>query len=141
MFGDVSADGKWDRGFSPYFLKNKNVFPLQRNKLIQKGKLLAFVANKNSVEKLYFIYFSSKSLLLGYNIYSVEQEMAAHFSILAWRIPWTEKHGRLQSMLSQKVRHDCMHACTHTHTHTHTHTISKAISQKSDYFSRTVSLS
>ena len=127
--------------FSPYFLKNKNVLPLQRNKLIQKGKLRAFVATKNSVEQLYFIYFSRKSLLLGYNISSVEQEMAAHSSILAWRIPWTEKPGRLQSMLSQKVRHDCLHVCVHAHTHTHTHTISKAISQKSDYFPRTVSLS
>ena len=29
---------------------------------------------------------------------AVEKKMAAHFSILAWRIPWTEKPGRLQSM-------------------------------------------
>ena len=27
-----------------------------------------------------------------------EKEMATHFSILAWRIPWTEEHGGLQSM-------------------------------------------
>ena len=32
--------------------------------------------------------------------------MATHSSILAWRIPWTGKPGRLQSMESQKVRHD-----------------------------------
>ena len=31
---------------------------------------------------------------------------AAHFSILAWRIPWMEKPGRLQSMGSQRVKHD-----------------------------------
>ena len=36
----------------------------------------------------------------------LEQEMAAHSSILAWRIPWTERPGRLQSMGSQRVRHD-----------------------------------
>ena len=36
----------------------------------------------------------------------LEKEMATHFSILAWRIPWTEEPGRLQSMGSQKVRHD-----------------------------------
>ena len=48
--------------------------------------------------------------------------MAAHFSILAWRISWTEKPDRLQSMLSQNVRHDCMHAHTHARTRTHTHT-------------------
>ena len=32
----------------------------------------------------------------------LEKEMATHSSILAWRIPWTEEHGRLQSMGSQK---------------------------------------
>ena len=32
--------------------------------------------------------------------------MGAHSSILAWRIPWTEEPGRLQSMGSQRVRHD-----------------------------------
>ena len=37
---------------------------------------------------------------------SLEKIMATHSSILAWRIPWTEKHGGLQSMGSQRVRHD-----------------------------------
>ena len=32
--------------------------------------------------------------------------MATHSSILAWRIPWTEEPGRLQSVGSQRVRHD-----------------------------------
>ena len=36
----------------------------------------------------------------------LEREMATHSSILAWRIPWTEKPGGLQSMGSQRVRHD-----------------------------------
>ena len=35
--------------------------------------------------------------------------------------PWTEEPGRLQSMMSQKVRQDWEHAHVHTHTHTHTH--------------------
>ena len=35
-----------------------------------------------------------------------EEGMATHSSILAWRIPWTEKPGRLQSMLLQKVVYD-----------------------------------
>ena len=34
----------------------------------------------------------------------LEKEMATHSSILAWRIPWTEKPGGLQSMGSQRVR-------------------------------------
>ena len=41
--------------------------------------------------------------------------MATHSSILAWRISWTEEPGRLQSMGSQRVRHDWNDlACTHT---------------------------
>ena len=37
----------------------------------------------------------------------LEKEMATHSSTLAWDIPWTEKPGRLQSMGSQRVGHDC----------------------------------
>ena len=36
----------------------------------------------------------------------LENEMATHSSILAWRIPCTEEPGGLQSMWSQRVRHD-----------------------------------
>ena len=36
----------------------------------------------------------------------LEKGMATHPSILAWRIPRTEEHGRLQSLGSQRVRHD-----------------------------------
>jgi len=36
----------------------------------------------------------------------LEKGMAAHSSILAWRIPKTEESGRLQSMGLQRVRHD-----------------------------------
>ena len=35
-----------------------------------------------------------------------EKEMAAHTSILAWRIPWTEEAGKLQSIRLQRVGHD-----------------------------------
>ena len=35
----------------------------------------------------------------------LEEGMATHSSILAWRIPWTERPGRLQSTGSQRVRH------------------------------------
>ena len=35
-----------------------------------------------------------------------EKEMAIHSSILAWKIPWMEEPGRLQSMWSQRVKHD-----------------------------------
>ena len=36
----------------------------------------------------------------------LEKEMATHSSILAWKIPWAEEPGRLQSMGSQRVGHD-----------------------------------
>ena len=35
--------------------------------------------------------------------YPLEKEMATHSSILPWRIPWTEEHGRLRSMESQEL--------------------------------------
>ena len=35
-----------------------------------------------------------------------EEEMATHSSILSWKISWTEEPGGLQSMGSQRVRHD-----------------------------------
>ena len=43
---------------------------------------------------------------------SLEEEMATHSNILAWKIPWTEELSRLQSTGSLKV--------VYTHTHTHT---------------------
>ena len=39
----------------------------------------------------------------------LEEGMAAHARVLAWRIPWTEKPGGPQSMGSQRVRQDCKH--------------------------------
>ena len=53
-------------------------------------------------------------LLMGYgegkfaipHTSQVEKEMATHSSVLAWKIPWMEESGRLQSMGSLRVRHD-----------------------------------
>ena len=58
---------------------------------------------------------------------ALEEEMAAHSSVLAWKRPWTGEPSGLQSMGSQRIGHDLAHMCacahtdTHTHTHTHTH--------------------
>ena len=38
----------------------------------------------------------------------LEKEMATHSSIHAWKIPWAEEPGGLQSMGSQRVGHDCV---------------------------------
>ena len=52
----------------------------------------------------------------------LEKDTATHSSILAWRIPWTEEPGRLQSMgLQESGTTEEPSAHTHTHTHTHTH--------------------
>ena len=49
----------------------------------------------------------------------LEEGMATHSSILAWRNPWTVESGRLQLLGSQRVRHDL--ATEHTHLSTHQH--------------------
>ena len=41
-----------------------------------------------------------------FHFHALEKEMATHSSVLAWRIPWTEKPGRLQFMGSHRVGHD-----------------------------------
>ena len=46
----------------------------------------------------------------------LEKEMATHSSILALKIPWMEESGRLQSIGSQKVRHDSATSLTHSLT-------------------------
>ena len=55
---------------------------------------------------------------------SLEKVMATHSSLLAWRIPWTEQPGGLQSIWSQRVGHNWV---THTHTHTHKSHVTLAI--------------
>ena len=41
-----------------------------------------------------------------FHFHALEKEMATHSSVLAWRIPWTEKAGGLQSMGSHRIGHD-----------------------------------
>ena len=43
---------------------------------------------------------------LTFHFHALEKEMATHSSVLAWRIPWTEGPGGLQSMGLQRVRHN-----------------------------------
>ena len=51
------------------------------------------------------IFYPSQSLKELYS-WNVQKEMANHSSILAWRIPWMEEAGGLQSMRFQRVRHN-----------------------------------
>ena len=41
-----------------------------------------------------------------FHFHALEKAMAPHSSTLAWKIPWMEEPGRLQSMESRRVRHD-----------------------------------
>ena len=47
-----------------------------------------------------------RTSLMAQTVYPLEKEMATHSSVLAWKIPCTEEPGGLQSMGSQRVRHD-----------------------------------
>ena len=45
-------------------------------------------------------------LTFPFHFHALEKERATHSSVLAWKIPWTEGPGGLQSMGSRRVRHD-----------------------------------
>ena len=47
-----------------------------------------------------------RDFIFTFHFHALEKEMATHSSVLAWRIPWTEKLGRLQSMGLHRVGHD-----------------------------------
>ena len=55
----------------------------------------------NGTEQIY-----NKCKNSSFKVLHLEEEMATHSSILAWKTSWTEKPGSLQSMVSQRVRHD-----------------------------------
>ena len=54
---------------------------------------------------------------------AMEEGMATHSSIVAWRIPWTEEPGGLQSLGSQRVRHNWSNLRAHVSTQSN-HTVS-----------------
>ena len=60
---------------------------------------------------------------IRYKMREMEKEMATSSNILTWKIPWTEELGRLQSMGSQRIRHNGVH----THIYIHTHTKAKVL--------------
>ena len=58
------------------------------------------------VTHFFFNKMEYRDYLTLYGFIPLEEEMATHSSILAWKIPWMEEPGRLQSTGSQRVRHD-----------------------------------
>ena len=64
--------------------------------------------------------------------------MATCSSTLAWRFPWTEEFGRLQSIGLERDTTEHVRACIHTHarahTHTHTHTHTEVMCHEKQHF-------
>ena len=68
-----------------------------------------FLASKTMLIQLpMLLFYSLISWMFNWHLVGswVEKAMAPHCSTLAWKIPWTEEPGRLQSMGSRRVRHD-----------------------------------
>ena len=84
-------------------LSNGNYFQIIRVVPTQSGASLVAQQYKNppvmqEMQETRVLSLCQKDLL--------EESMATHSSILAWRIPWTEERGGLRSIGSQRVRHD-----------------------------------
>ena len=62
------------------------------NRLVQASLVAQMVKNPPAVQETW--------------VCRLEEGMAAHSSILTWRIPWTEEPGRLQSTGSERVKHN-----------------------------------
>ena len=73
----------------------------------QKFNIWTSEGHHHSVYNTFYMKDGEKSgHRLHFKALCLSVEMATHSSILAWRIPWTEGPGRLQSTGSQRVRHD-----------------------------------
>ena len=64
-------------------------------RIIRASLIAQLVKNLHAVQETWVRYLGREDPL--------EKEMATHSSILAWRIPWTEEPGRLQSLGSQEL--------------------------------------
>ena len=60
--------------------------------------------------------YGKKKYFIVKHLPTLKKGMAIHFSILAWRIPWREESGGLQSIGSHRVRHDCSDLALHLPT-------------------------
>ena len=79
--------------------KKSNIFPIYKISAILGLSLVAQTMNNlPTVQEIWVRFLGQEDPL--------EEGMATHSSILAWRIPWTEEPGRLQSTGSHRVGHD-----------------------------------
>ena len=83
--------------------KRHFIHPLKRKQLTSQSEYIASLVAQ--IVKCLPAMWETRVRSLGWED-PLEKEMATHSSTLAWNIPWTEEPGRLQSMGSQRVRHD-----------------------------------
>ena len=79
--------------------KSQKIISKQLTSLVSKDSLVAQVVKNPPAVQEAWVQSLGQGDPLG-------KKMATHSSILAWRIPWTEEPGGLQSMGLQRVRHD-----------------------------------
>ena len=70
------------------------------------GVLCQELEAETNIPIFYYLMSSNEAHLSSSLARIMKKGMATHFSILAWRIPWTEEPDGLQSMGSQRVGHD-----------------------------------
>ena len=95
--------GPWGRRVGHYWVAER------QQKASQRASLVA-----QTVKNLPTVQENWAQSLAGED--PLEKEMATHFCILAWRIPWTEEPVRLQSIGLQRVRYN-WNNLAHTHMH------------------------
>ena len=87
-------------------------FHLASEKVLMVSSASIFVSSKLTRRLLWWLRLQSLPTMWETWVQSLggedplEKGMATHSRILAWRIPWTEESGRLQSMRSPRVRHE-----------------------------------
>ena len=86
---------------------------IQKMKIMTSGPITSWQIDGETVKSMSdFIFWAPKLLQMVSeamklkDAYSLEKEMVTHSNTLAWKISWMEEHCRLQSMGSQRVRHD-----------------------------------
>ena len=91
--GGICGEETWSVGVGPV-----GASPLERQFLVGKAGLRSSDGNLPAMRETQVRSLGQEDPL--------EKEMAIHSSTLAWRIPWTEEAGGLQSTESQRVGHD-----------------------------------
>ena len=85
--------------FESILISWMNLAPIVKSEVSQKEK------NKYCILMHIYIYMESRQMVLM-KLYAGQKAMAPHSSTLAWKIPWVEEPGRLQSMGSLRVGQD-----------------------------------